>query len=144
MKVRDILDKKGREVMTVRPTETVATLSHRLRMAGVGALIVSSDGTDVLGVVSERDVVSCIAERGAEAVHVQVASIMTARVRRCGEDDKISTIARQMTEHRFRHIPVVKGDRLVGVVSIGDIVKHRIEEMELEAGVLRDLAIAGH
>lgn len=143
MRIREILDKKGRDVMTVRPTETVAALSHRLRMARVGALIVSNDGRDVAGIVSERDVVGAIAEHGAEALHVQVAGIMTTRVRTCVEQDKISTIARQMTEHRVRHIPVVDGNRLVGVVSIGDIVKHRIEEMELEAGVLRDMAIAG-
>jgi len=144
MKVKDILDRKGREIVTVRPSETVGTLSHRLRLARVGALIVSEDGEKIAGIVSERDVVACIAERGAEGLNATVSEIMSARVVTCTEDDKISTIARNMTENRFRHVPVVEHGKLIGVVSIGDIVKHRIEEMELEARVLRDIAIAGH
>ena len=143
MRIREILDDKGRDVMTVRPTETVATLSHRLRMARVGALVVSDDGKRMLGIVSERDIVACIAEKGAQALEAKVADIMTARVLTCREDDSISTIARRMTANRVRHIPVVEGSRLVGVVSVGDIVKNRIAEMELETGVLRDLAMAG-
>ena len=143
MRIREILDDKGRDVMTVRPTETVATLSHRLRMARVGALVVSEDGTRMLGIVSERDIVACIAEKGAQALEASVAEIMTARVLTCRENDNISAIARRMTDHRVRHIPVVEDGRLVGVVSVGDIVKNRIAEMELETGVLRDLAIAG-
>ena len=143
MRIREILDDKGRDVMTVRPTETVATLSHRLRMARVGALVVSEDGERMLGIVSERDIVACIAEKGVQALEAKVADIMTARVLTCREDDSISTIARRMTDNRVRHIPVVEGSRLVGVVSVGDIVKNRIAEMELETGVLRDLAMAG-
>lgn len=143
MKIRDILYRKGRTVMTVRPTETVSTLSHRLRMAKVGALVVSEDGEAVMGIVSERDVVNCLAERGAEALNTRVSEIMTGGVRTCTEGDNISAIAREMTEHRFRHMPVLDGGRLVGMISIGDIVKHRIQEMELEQGVLRDMALAG-
>lgn len=143
MRIREILDDKGRDVMTVRPTESVATLSHRLRMARVGALVVSDDGSHMLGIVSERDIVACIAEKGTQALEAKVADIMTARVLTCREDDSISTIARRMTDNRVRHIPVVEGGRLVGVVSVGDIVKNRIAEMELETGVLRDLAMAG-
>jgi CBS domain-containing protein len=97
----------------------------------------------MLGIVSERDIVACIAEKGAQALEATVAEIMTARVLTCREDDTISTIARRMTDNRVRHIPVVEGARLVGVVSVGDIVKNRIAEMELETGVLRDLAMAG-
>jgi len=143
MRIREILNLKGREVMTVRSTESVAILSHRLRMARVGALVVSDDGVTIRGIVSERDIVACIAERGASALDATVADIMSTNVVTCTEDEKTSTIARHMTEHRFRHIPVVEGGRLVGVVSIGDIVKQRIEEVELEADVLRDMAIVG-
>lgn len=143
MKVREILDKKGRDVMTVRPTETVMVLSHRLRMAHVGALIVSEDGRKLLGIVSERDIVGCIVEHGEEALKAEVSKIMSTNVTTCSEDDNISSIARKMTDLRFRHIPVLRDGALAGVVSIGDIVKYRIEEVELEAGVLRDLAIAG-
>lgn len=144
MKVQEILAHKGGDVMTVQPTETVGTLSHRLRMARVGALIVSEDGVHMKGIVSERDIVGCVAEHGAEALGKPVSSIMSARVVTCTASDNISSIARIMTENRVRHVPVLDGGRLVGVVSIGDIVKHRLDEVELESRVLRDLAIAGH
>lgn len=142
MKIKGILDTKGRDVMSVRPYENVGALAHRLRAAHVGALVVTNGGNTLLGIVSERDIVACIAERGAEATHMRVSDIMSKNVLTCTEDDNISRIARLMTDARCRHIPVVEGEALVGMVSIGDIVKHRIEEMELEAGVLRDLALA--
>lgn len=144
MKVRDILRKKGGAVETVRPGETVSALCKRLRNARIGALIVSQDGTHMEGIVSERDVVACIAEHGARATTMKLADIMTTRVTTCSEDDNLSQIARKMTEQRFRHIPVMKGGRLTGVVSIGDIVQNRLEEVELEAGVLRDIALVSH
>lgn len=144
MKVRDILRKKGGAVETVRPGETVSVLCKRLRNARIGALIVSQDGTHMEGIVSERDVVACIAEHGARATSMTLADIMTTRVTTCSEDDNLSQIARKMTEQRFRHIPVMKGGRLTGVVSIGDIVQNRLEEVELEAGVLRDIALVSH
>ena len=144
MKVSEILKKKGGDVMTVQPTETIGTLSHRLRMARVGALVVSKDGKQIEGIVSERDVVHCLAEQGAASLEATVESVMTQRVITCSPEDAISSVARTMTNSRIRHLPVVKGGRLVGIVSVGDVVKHRLDEMELEAGVLRDLAFMAH
>ena len=144
MKVKDILERKGRSVHYVHASDTVAVLCHRLRMDRVGALIVSDNGRELQGIVSERDVVACIAAHGGEGASVRVSEIMSARVVTCDEDDKISKVARQMSEHRFRHMPVMKNGVLTGIVSIGDIVKDRIEEVELEADVLRDMAMAVH
>ena len=142
MKVSDILKAKGTEVMTVRPDETLVTLSHRLRMARVGALVVSRDGRTIDGMISERDVVHCMAERGPACMEVAVESAMTRRVITCGPDDNVAVVAKTMTANRIRHLPVVEGGKLAGIVSLGDVVKARLDEMELEAGVLRDLAMA--
>lgn len=145
MKVRDVLQaKRDGGVVTVRPGETVEILAHKLRLAQVGALIVSEDGTAMLGIVSERDIAICVAEKGAEAHRATVRQIMSAEVMTCGPDDSLTSVARRMTTRRFRHMPVVERGRLVGMVSIGDIVKHRLAEIEMEADVLRDIAMAGH
>ncbi|GMG83758.1 CBS domain-containing protein [Paralimibaculum aggregatum] len=142
MKVEEILKAKGQEVVTVRPSESIATFAHRLRMAGIGAMIVSEDGARMDGIISERDVVRGLAEYGANCLTMAVSNLMTSRVVTCGPADSIAQIARLMTQNRIRHLPVVDGRRLVGLVSIGDVVKHRFEEMELEAHVLRDIATA--
>ncbi len=142
MKVSDILKIKGTEVMTVKPGETVGTLSHRLRMARVGALIVSENGRTIDGIVSERDIVHCLAERGSECLGVRVDAVMTKRVITCAPDSKLAEVAKTMTTNRIRHLPVVEGGQLAGIVSVGDVIKARLDEMELEAGVLRDLAMA--
>ncbi|WP_340110514.1 CBS domain-containing protein [Pikeienuella sp. HZG-20] len=142
MKVREVLLSKGDKVMTVSPRETVDILAHRLRLADVGALIVSDDGEKMLGIVSERDIVACLAQDGAEAHRAKVSDIMSSDVVTCSPDDQLSAIARKMTARRIRHIPVVDRGRLAGMISIGDIVKHRLTEIELEAGVLRDVAMA--
>lgn len=144
MKVSDILQTKGTGVMTVKPEETLGTLSHRLRMARVGALVVSRDGRTVDGIVSERDIVHCLAERGTDVLSVPVEAVMSKRVVTCRPDSMISDVAKTMTTNRIRHLPVIEDGRLSGIVSVGDVIKHRLDEMELEAGVLRDLAIAGH
>ncbi len=144
MKVSEILKAKGGEVMTVRPTETVETLAHRLKLARIGALVVSADGAKVEGIVSERDIVHALSEQGARALARTVADIMTRRVTTCGPDDHISALAKTMTVNRIRHVPVLEAGRLVGIVSLGDVVKHRLDEVQLEADVLRDIAIGGH
>lgn len=144
MKVAEILKQKGREVHTVRPGEKIETLTHRLRMAGVGALVVVDDAGQVQGMVSERDVIHALALHGAGALAMHVGDIMTRRPVTCTPEDSLARVARLMTEHRVRHLPVLDGGRLAGLVSIGDVVKHRLAEMELEANVLRDIAIAGH
>ncbi|MFV0473347.1 MAG: CBS domain-containing protein [Pikeienuella sp.] len=145
MKVRDVLSAKaGAEVMTVKPGETVEILAHRLKLARVGALVVSEDGATMLGIVSERDIAHCLADQGGEAHRATVGQIMSAEVVACGPEDSLTAIARRMTERRIRHLPVIDGGRLAGMISIGDVVKHRLAEIELEADVLRDIALAGH
>jgi CBS domain-containing protein len=131
-------------VISVRPTESIETLSHRLRLARIGAMVVLGEGGALDGIISERDVIHGIAEHGASCLELTVADLMTQRVITCTPEDSVTRIARQMTENRIRHLPVVVGTKLVGVVSVGDVVKNRLEEMSLEASVLRDLAAAGH
>lgn len=144
MKVSDVLKHKGARVMTVRPNETVSVLVQRLRRERIGALVVSDDGRRMTGIVSERDVIDCMAEHGRTAPDLKVAEIMSRNVITCAPSDNLNQIARTMTEHRIRHLPVVEGEMLAGLVSIGDVVKLRLAEMELEANVLRDLAVASH
>jgi CBS domain-containing protein len=142
MKVSDILHAKGSNVVTVPPTATVMTLVHRLKMERVGAAIVTRDGKTIDGIISERDVAWGLAEHGADLLDFRVADVMTKSVLTCTPDDTITSIARIMTERRLRHLPVLSQGDLAGVVSIGDVVKHRIDEMQLEANVLRDYATA--
>jgi CBS domain-containing protein len=144
MKVAEILKQKGQNVISVRPTESIETLSHRLRLARIGAMVVLGEGGALDGIISERDIIHAIAEHGAGCLGLTVADLMTQRVITCTPEDSVTRIARLMTENRIRHLPVVEGGGLVGVVSVGDVVKNRLEEMSLEASVLRDIAIAGH
>ncbi len=144
MKVAEILKQKGQNVISVRPTESIETLSHRLRLARIGAMVVLGEGGALDGIISERDIIHGIAEHGPKCLELTVADLMTRRVLTCTPEDSVTRIARTMTENRIRHLPVVEGAKLVGVVSVGDVVKNRLEEMSLEASVLRDLAIAGH
>lgn len=142
MQVSDILSAKGNRVVTVRPSETIETFAHRLRMAQVGAMVVSEDGKKITGIISERDVTYAVATHGANLVDLRVSDLMTMSVVTCSPHDTIANVATIMTRRRIRHIPVEENGTVVGIVSIGDIVKHRIDEMELEANVLRDYAIA--
>ena len=122
MQVKSILKAKGTRVITVAPHTTIDALAHRLRLENIGAVVVSSDGVTVDGIISERDVLRGLAEHGTELLVMPVEALMTQK--------------------RIRHLPVVNGDRLVGIVSIGDVVKNRLDDMEMEANVLRDYAIA--
>jgi len=144
MKVAEILKQKGQDVISVRPTESIETLAHRLRLARIGAMVVLGEGGALDGIISERDVIHGIAEHGAHCLELTVADIMTRRVITCTPEDSVTRISRLMTENRIRHLPVVTGSGLVGVVSVGDVVKNRMDELSLEANVLRDMAIAGH
>jgi CBS domain-containing protein len=144
MKVAEILKQKGQEVVSVQPNELISTLSHRLRLARIGAMVVLGEDGMLAGIVSERDIVHGVAEHGAHCLELTVAALMTKRVITCTPEDSVTRIAQMMTENRIRHLPVVQGGKLVGVVSVGDVVKNRLEEMSLEASVLRDIAIAGH
>lgn len=138
MNVDAILRDKGNAVETARPNWSVADICTRMHELGVGALVVSVDGSRVDGIVSERDVIRQIAQGGASTLERPVAEIMIRSVVTCQRSDNIAHLMETMTERRIRHLPVVEDDDLVGIVSIGDVVKHRIRETELEAHALRE------
>lgn len=132
MKISDILRRKGHDVATVRPDETVREFIDRLTELGIGALVVSSDGELVEGIASERDVMHGLHEMGASLLDRPVSSILTAEVHTCEPSTSLDDLMRLMTDRRVRHVPVVDGGRLVGIVSIGDVVKRRIDELQDE------------
>jgi CBS domain-containing protein len=142
MHVSDILKAKGSKVITIRPDLSIEHIAQRLRAERVGALVVSESGTTVDGIISERDVAHGLAEHGAEILSRTAAELMTKAVVTCSPKDTIAHVAKVMTHQRIRHLPVTEGRRLVGIVSIGDVVRHRLDELELEASVLRDYAVA--
>jgi CBS domain-containing protein len=137
MNVEAILRSKGRSVATIRPDATVAAAVRELKTRGIGALLVSEDGKQVAGILSERDIVHALAEQGAGLLATTVDRLMTRKVITCLPEDTVSDLMGRMTQHRFRHLPVVKDGALLGIVSIGDLVKNRIEEVEFEADSLR-------
>ncbi|MRJ78272.1 CBS domain-containing protein [Aeromicrobium sp. SMF47] len=143
MRVKDVLSSKGSDaVHVIAPDATVSDLMDRLADLNVGALIVSTDGSEVLGIVSERDIVRKL--RGAEnARDVAVSAIMTTDVRTCSPEDSFGGLMAIMTEHRVRHVPVLEDGRLVGVLSIGDAVKHRMEQLEFERDQLNSYVAGG-
>ncbi|MGA7450927.1 MAG: CBS domain-containing protein [Rhodoplanes sp.] len=126
----------------MQPTQTIAALAERLRSARVGVMIVSKDGESLEGIISERDVAYGLAKHGAALSELRVSDLMTRSVITCAPEDSIGEVARIMMLQRIRHLPVKDGAKLVGVISIGDVLKSRISEIELEANVLRDMAIA--
>ncbi len=132
MRIGDVLQAKpSHEVVTITPDSGVRDLLALLAEHNVGALIVSADGQSVDGIVSERDVVRHLHHDGT-VVNNSVRAIMTAVVETCDEDTQLDELMKIMTERRIRHVPVVDGDRLVGIISIGDVVKHRMSELEFE------------
>lgn len=145
MKVADVLKAKvkGAAVMTVRPADTIRACAQRLSDEAIGAMIVSNDGRSLDGIISERDVAYGLAKHGSQLHALTVSELMTRSVVTCAPEDGIAEVAKVMTLRRIRHLPVKEHDRLVGIISIGDILKHRLNEMQLEANVLRDIAIAG-
>jgi CBS domain-containing protein len=138
MKVEDILREKGTLVETVRPDSTIQVAVRRMSMLNIGALVVSRDGEHVDGVLSERDVIRGLTRHGAGLQEMVVAAVMSKNVPLCEPGDTLNTVMSRMTRTRHRHLPVVDGGRLTGLVSIGDVVKHRLQDMELETRVLRD------
>jgi CBS domain-containing protein len=137
MTVAAILAEKGHEVVTVGPTATVAETAELLADHRIGAAVVTDRTGRILGIVSERDIVAALAESGAEALRREVRSVMTEKVVTCSERDTINVVMTRMTRGRFRHLPVIENGRMVGVISIGDVVKRRIEDVEREAEEMR-------
>lgn len=138
MRIRDILRRKGDAVVTVPPGSTVRELLAVLAEHNVGAVVVSADGATIAGIASERDVVRRMHDHGAALLDRPVSEIMTAEVRSCAPGDLVQDLRRTMTEHRFRHMPVVEDGRLAGIVSIGDVVKSAIDALESEREHLVD------
>jgi CBS domain-containing protein len=132
MRVHDVLRRKGANVVTVRPEATVRELLDMLAEHRIGALVVSSDGKAVEGIVSERDIVLRLHDRGPEILDAKVVEIMTVDVSTCRPDELLENLMALMTNQRFRHVPVVAEGALVGIISIGDVVKHRMDELQAE------------
>ena len=143
MNVTGILDRKksGRDVATTRPEVTIKTVCDRLRLDDIGALVVVDGDHRIVGLVSERQIVRAVSEHGAYAPELRVREIMTEHVVTCTPDDDVAHLMDLMTRHRARHLPVIEEGRLAGIVSIGDVVKYRLDELRLEARVLRDAYI---
>jgi len=138
MTVKAILANKGHSVVTIEPTASLRAAVKMLSERRIGAVIVAGGEGRVIGMLSERDIVRTLAERGPEALDLTVDQVMTRRVVTCHEADTVNAIMERMTNGKFRHVPVLEGERLVGVISIGDVVKYRLGEMEAESNAMRD------
>lgn len=138
MKISSLLKAKGTAVLTVAPTASVAEAVALLCRHRVGALVVSTDGQRIEGIVSERDVVRRLNDLKGALVDEPVTAIMSGNVYTCAPDDEVDSLMSTMTEHRIRHVPVVEGGMLAGIVSIGDVVKSRIDELEKDRNQLVD------
>ena len=132
MRITDLIRTKGDAVVTVEPELTVRGLLSTLAEHHIGAAVVTDPAGAIVGIVSERDIVRALAVRGAAVLSEHVSTIMTAEVQTCGLDTHVEELAQAMTEGRFRHMPVLEEGRLIGIVSIGDVVKSRITELEVE------------
>jgi CBS domain-containing protein len=143
MRINDVLRDKGGSVVTVAPDTDVTALLALLAEHRIGAAVVSADGNRVDGIVSERDVVRALAERGPAVLQESVQRICTVEVHTCGADVRLDDLMRVMTEQRIRHVPVVDGGVLRGIVSIGDVVKRRIDELETERAALSNYITTG-
>jgi CBS domain-containing protein len=138
MTVKTILAAKGGEVVTIEPTTQLSAAAKRLAERRIGALVVTGADRRVVGILSERDIVQELAAHGAAALDTPLADVMTRKVVTCSPSDTVSSLMGRMTQGKFRHLPVIEQGKLVGIVSIGDVVKHRLEQMEREQSALRD------
>jgi CBS domain-containing protein len=143
MNVATILKHKGRDVATVASTATLHDVARLLAEKRIGAVVIVDGRDGVAGILSERDLVRVIAGRGAQCLAEPASSIMTRDVVTCSPEEPLDSLMSTMTTGRFRHMPVIEGGRLVGIVSIGDAVKHHIAEVELEANSLKSYVLAG-
>ncbi len=140
MLISEVLHGKGHEVVKIREEETVGDAVRKLAEHKIGALVVEDRWMRMAGIFSERDFVNAMAHEGAATLQRPVRELMSARVITCELQDRIDAVLAKMTIARIRHVPVVDQERLAGIVSIGDLVKHRLEEKELEANVLLELS----
>jgi CBS domain-containing protein len=143
MRIDGILRAKGSDVIAVAPHATLFEAAKLLQKHRIGALLVMDRTDQLVGIVSERDIVEAISERGGKALDLPVASVMSGEVVVCSPSDTVEHLMTVMTERRFRHLPVVDNGNLVGIVSIGDVVKRRISEITDEADALHDYLTHG-
>ena len=137
MIVKSIIDTKGGDVVTLEPSVSLDTAAKLLAARRIGAVVVLGADDRVVGILSERDIVREIADHGVAAMQQQVSQVMTRKVVTCTLDETLHSIMERMTAGKFRHVPVIDQGRLAGIISIGDVVKHRIEEMEQESDALK-------
>jgi CBS domain-containing protein len=143
MTVNDILNAKGRKVVSVPPHTHVRVAAQRMRLENIAAIMVSSDGgRTIAGILSEHDIVHGLVDHHGDVLDLAVAELMSRAVVTCAPSDSVASVMRTMTQRRFRHLPVVEDGTVVGLISIGDVVKDRIDTMELETSVLRDYIVA--
>ncbi len=143
MLVADILKTKGNAIETVKMEQSLRITTQTLASRNIGALVVTNGEGGLCGIISERDIIRAIAENGAAAMESNVKAFMTANVVTCTAADTIVEVMGRMTQGRFRHMPIVDGDQLVGIISIGDVVKHRIAETEFEVEAMRGYIASG-
>ncbi|MBI1650637.1 CBS domain-containing protein [Hyphomicrobium sulfonivorans] len=143
MNIGQVLKAKGRTVATARPDATLLDIISKLTNKRIGAIVIVGDNGDVAGIVSERDVVRKLGERGPDVLSEPVAKTMTTNVITCQEHTTLDELMEVMTQGRFRHVPVIEDGALVGIVSIGDIVKHHIAEVEMEVTAMRGYFVTG-
>jgi CBS domain-containing protein len=138
MNVKHILAEKGGNVISIEPTATLGTAVRTLAENRIGALLVLGPDRRLVGILSERDIVRVLAERGSDVLDQPLSQVMTRKVVTCSQSETIGGIMERMTRGKFRHVPVLDQDQVIGVVSIGDVVKQRLQEMEQESAALRD------
>ena len=142
MTVSIILAGKGREVFTIEPNASLAAAVRLLAEKRIGAALILDADRRITGIISERDIVRALAERGASVLDEPVSQMMTRKVKTCSQSEQVCSIMERMTAGKFRHVPVVDQGRLVGVISIGDAVKHRLREMEHQSAAMHDYILA--
>lgn len=138
MTVTHILAEKGSSVVTVRPDQTLEDAIHLLTENGIGALVVMDEARTVVGIISERDIMHALASCGASALDLSVSSRMTRKVVTCRRETTNDEVMRLMTEGRFRHVPVCEGGKLVGIISISDVIERRLAVLEAERQAMHD------
>ena len=143
MNVKTIIGNKGRDVVTARETDKISEVASSLRANKIGALIISNDGVHIDGIVSERDIVHGLVEHGASLLDRAIGDVMTRDVFTCSPDDSVDDLMAKMSGRRIRHLPCVEDDRLCGMISIGDVVKYRLVEIEAEAEAMRAYIATG-
>ncbi len=143
MNVESVLNSKGSTVVTARPETPITAIAKLLTDARIGAVVISADNTRVEGILSERDIVNAVAARGEEALSLPASELMTRNVVTCAPEDHVADLMAVMTEKRIRHLPVVDEGALAGIISIGDVVRCRVQEISAEAEALRTYVTQG-